>query len=216
MPGLMACRTEFGPSQPFKGARITGSLHMTIQTDVLIETPTALGAEARWCSCNIEKAAERGRGSDHNPNSQNHESIRGSGGDGSSRSVSVAESIVFGKEKDFNGGMNRELDGSESVVSLVPCRSSGLEPSSKVVSSLGGTTRSRGGRGVRRSDCMFELWFREMEATTDPSSPAFLRGVEAPSAPPTPVQVPGKGVFLRFTFAGYYCSFSAKLEVVTV
>ncbi|WZZ29252.1 hypothetical protein YC2023_012653 [Brassica napus] len=194
MPGLMACRTEFGPSQPFKGDRITGSLHMTIQTDVLIETLTALGAE--------EKAAERGRGSDHNPNSQNHESIRGSGGDGSSRSVSVAESVVFGKEKDFNGGMNRELDGSESVVSLVPCRSSGLEPSSKVVSSLGGTTRSRGGRGVRRSDCMFELWFREMEATTDPLSPAFLRGVEAPSAPPTPVQVPGKGVFLRFTFAG--------------
>ena len=147
---------------------------------------------------------------------------------------------MFGKEKDFNGGMNRELDGSESVVSLVPCRSSGLEPSSKVVSSLGGTTRSRGGRGVRRSDCMFELWFREMEATTDPSSPAFLRGVEAPSAPPTPVQVTGKGVFHRFTFAGlvtecgcfhrsalpmrnpkllgqgYYCSFSAKLEVVTV
>ncbi|KAL0651903.1 hypothetical protein Bca4012_094594 [Brassica carinata] len=49
---------------------------------------------------------------------------------------------------------------------------------------------------------MFELWFREMEATTDPSSPAFLREVEAPSAPPTPVQVHGKGVFLRFTFAG--------------
>eukprot|EP01018_Ginkgo_biloba_P037542 Gb_24945 [translate_table: standard] len=53
MPGLMACRTEFGPSQPFKGARITGSLHMTIQTAVLIETLTALGAEVRWCSCNI-------------------------------------------------------------------------------------------------------------------------------------------------------------------
>ena len=53
MPGLMACRTEFGPSQPFKGDRITGSLHMTIQTDVLIETLTALGAEVRWCSCNI-------------------------------------------------------------------------------------------------------------------------------------------------------------------
>ncbi|CAN7007117.1 unnamed protein product [Brassica oleracea var. botrytis] len=238
MPGLMACRTEFGPSQPFKGARITGSLHMTIQTAVLIETLTALGAEVRWCSCNIQRREEEGR--NHNPNPQNHESIRGSGGDGSSRSDSVAESVVFGKEKDFNGGMNRELDGSESVVSLVPCRSSGLEPSSKVVSSLGGTTRSRGGRGVRRSDCMFELWFREMEAITDPSSPAFLRGVEAPSAPPTPVQVPGKGVFLRFTFAGlvtecgcfhrsappmrnpkllgqgYYCSFSAKLEVVTV
>eukprot|EP00877_Chromochloris_zofingiensis_P007830 jgi/Chrzof1/32/Cz01g01020.t1 len=53
MPGLMACRTEFGPQQPFKGARIAGSLHMTIQTAVLIETLTALGADVRWCSCNI-------------------------------------------------------------------------------------------------------------------------------------------------------------------
>ena len=53
MPGLMACRSEFGPSQPFKGVRIAGSLHMTIQTAVLIETLTALGAEVRWCSCNI-------------------------------------------------------------------------------------------------------------------------------------------------------------------
>ncbi|GLC37104.1 hypothetical protein PLESTB_001391300 [Pleodorina starrii] len=53
MPGLMACRTEFGPAQTFKGAKITGSLHMTIQTAVLIETLTALGAEVRWCSCNI-------------------------------------------------------------------------------------------------------------------------------------------------------------------
>ncbi|KAG0503076.1 hypothetical protein HPP92_003148 [Vanilla planifolia] len=53
MPGLMACRAEYGPSQPFKGAKISGSLHMTIQTAVLIETLTALGAEVRWCSCNI-------------------------------------------------------------------------------------------------------------------------------------------------------------------
>ncbi len=53
MPGLMACRTEFGSSQPFKGAKIAGSLHMTVQTAVLIETLTALGAEVRWCSCNI-------------------------------------------------------------------------------------------------------------------------------------------------------------------
>jgi adenosylhomocysteinase len=53
MPGLMACRSEFGPSQPFKGVRIAGSLHMTIQTAVLIETLTALGADVRWCSCNI-------------------------------------------------------------------------------------------------------------------------------------------------------------------
>jgi adenosylhomocysteinase len=53
MPGLMALREEFGPQQPLKGARITGSLHMTIQTAVLIETLTALGAEVRWASCNI-------------------------------------------------------------------------------------------------------------------------------------------------------------------
>jgi len=53
MPGLMAIRKEFAKSQPLKGARITGSLHMTIQTGVLIETLTALGAEVRWASCNI-------------------------------------------------------------------------------------------------------------------------------------------------------------------
>jgi adenosylhomocysteinase len=53
MPGLMQTREEFGASQPLKGARITGSLHMTIQTAVLIETLVALGAEVRWASCNI-------------------------------------------------------------------------------------------------------------------------------------------------------------------
>ena len=53
MPGLMACRSEFGSAQPLKGAQISGSLHMTIQTAVLIETLTALGATVRWCSCNI-------------------------------------------------------------------------------------------------------------------------------------------------------------------
>ncbi len=53
MPGLMACREEFGASKPLKGARITGSLHMTIQTAVLIETLVALGADVRWASCNI-------------------------------------------------------------------------------------------------------------------------------------------------------------------
>ncbi len=53
MPGLMACREEFGSSKPLKGAKIAGSLHMTIQTGVLIETLTALGAEVRWASCNI-------------------------------------------------------------------------------------------------------------------------------------------------------------------
>ena len=53
MPGLMACRAEFGDSKPLKGARIVGSLHMTIQTAVLIETLVALGADVRWASCNI-------------------------------------------------------------------------------------------------------------------------------------------------------------------
>jgi adenosylhomocysteinase len=53
MPGLMACRTEFGTTKPLKGARIVGSLHMTIQTAVLIETLVELGADVRWASCNI-------------------------------------------------------------------------------------------------------------------------------------------------------------------
>jgi adenosylhomocysteinase len=53
MPGLMSIRHEYADAQPLRGARITGSLHMTIQTAVLIETLTALGAEVRWCSCNI-------------------------------------------------------------------------------------------------------------------------------------------------------------------
>ena len=53
MPGLMALRSEYGAAKPLKGARVTGSLHMTIQTAVLIETLIELGAEIRWASCNI-------------------------------------------------------------------------------------------------------------------------------------------------------------------
>src|SRR5271154_1337826 len=53
MPGLMAIRKEYVASQPLRGARITGSLHMTIQTAVLIQTLEALGAQVRWASCNI-------------------------------------------------------------------------------------------------------------------------------------------------------------------
>jgi adenosylhomocysteinase len=53
MPGLMAIREEFAPQKPLRGARIAGSLHMTIQTAVLIETLQALGADVRWASCNI-------------------------------------------------------------------------------------------------------------------------------------------------------------------
>ena len=53
MPGLMALREKYGPSQPLSGARIAGCLHMTIQTAVLIKTLTALGAQVQWSSCNI-------------------------------------------------------------------------------------------------------------------------------------------------------------------
>ncbi|MCK5725987.1 MAG: adenosylhomocysteinase, partial [Thiotrichaceae bacterium] len=53
MPGLVALRSKYADEQPLKGARIAGSLHMTIQTAVLIETLTSLGAEVRWASCNI-------------------------------------------------------------------------------------------------------------------------------------------------------------------
>ena len=53
MPGLMAIREEFAKTKPLKGARVTGSLHMTIQTAVLVETLQALGADVRWASCNI-------------------------------------------------------------------------------------------------------------------------------------------------------------------
>src|SRR5262249_15470289 len=53
MPGLMSLRAEYGASKPLQGARISGSLHMTVQTAVLIETLVALGAEVRWASCNI-------------------------------------------------------------------------------------------------------------------------------------------------------------------
>jgi len=53
MPGLMALRAEYGSEQPLKGARIAGSLHMTIQTAMLIDTLEALGAKVRWASCNI-------------------------------------------------------------------------------------------------------------------------------------------------------------------
>ena len=68
MPGLMALRKKYAAEQPLRGARITGSLHMTIQTAVLIETLVALGAQVRWCSCNIfstqdhAAAADRRRG----------------------------------------------------------------------------------------------------------------------------------------------------------
>jgi adenosylhomocysteinase len=62
MPGLMQTREEFATEQPLKGARITGSLHMTVQTAVLIETLVALGAEVRWASCNIFSTQDHAAG----------------------------------------------------------------------------------------------------------------------------------------------------------
>jgi adenosylhomocysteinase len=53
MPGLMSCREEFGPKKVLAGARVMGSLHVTIQTAVLVETLKELGADLRWCSCNV-------------------------------------------------------------------------------------------------------------------------------------------------------------------
>ena len=61
MPGLMATREKYGPDQPLKGKKITGSLHMTIETAVLIETLVDLGADVRWASCNILNSRSCGR-----------------------------------------------------------------------------------------------------------------------------------------------------------
>jgi adenosylhomocysteinase len=63
MPGLVALRDKYGSEKPLKGARIAGSLHMTIQTAVLIETLVELGAEVRWASCNIFSTQDHGRAS---------------------------------------------------------------------------------------------------------------------------------------------------------
>ena len=67
MPGLMSVREEYAQAQPLAGARIAGSLHMTVQTAVLIETLTALGAEVRWASCNIFSTQDHARGGESRP-----------------------------------------------------------------------------------------------------------------------------------------------------
>ena len=87
MPGLMAIRKEYGPSKPLAGARISGSLHMTIQTAVLIETLTELGAEVRWASCNIfstqdhAAAAVVGRSGGHRRRAERRARVRVEGRD---------------------------------------------------------------------------------------------------------------------------------------
>ncbi len=79
MPGLMALREEFGAAKPLKGARIAGCLHMTIQTAVLIETLTHLGANVRWSSCNIFSTQDHAAAADRR---RRHPGLRLEGRDG--------------------------------------------------------------------------------------------------------------------------------------
>ena len=78
MPGLMAIRREFAAAQPLRGARIAGSLHMTIQTAVLIETLNALGAQVRWASCNIYSTQDHAAAAIA---ARRHAGVRGQGRD---------------------------------------------------------------------------------------------------------------------------------------
>jgi S-adenosylhomocysteine hydrolase len=80
MPGLMALREEFAASQPLAGARISGSLHMTVQTAVLIETLVALGASVRWASCNIFSTQDEAAAADrHRAKRNGRKAVRRSG-----------------------------------------------------------------------------------------------------------------------------------------
>ena len=93
MPGLMATREEYGPEQPLKGARIAGSLHMTIQTAVLIETLQALGADIRWASCNIYSTQDHAAAALRR---DRHADLRGQG--------RVAEGLLGLPDQDFRVG----------------------------------------------------------------------------------------------------------------
>ena len=95
MPGLMATRAEYADAQPLKGARITGSLHMTIQTAVLIETLVALGAEVRWVSCNIFSTQDHAAAAWSWVEKMLHEAQRTSAPSASSVSMSTAVWMVM-------------------------------------------------------------------------------------------------------------------------
>ena len=98
MPGLMALRREYADVLPLKGARVSGSLHMTVQTAVLIETLVALGAEVRWASCNIfstqdhAAAADRRRPARHRRGAQGRPGLRVEGRD--------ARGVLVGRRAD--------------------------------------------------------------------------------------------------------------------
>nr|VDC88780.1 unnamed protein product [Brassica oleracea] len=124
-----------------------------------------------------QQREEEGR--NPNPNPQNQDSIRGSGGDGSSRSDSVAESVVFGKEKDFNGGINRELDGSESfnrtTRESTPC-SLILKPES--IPSPGSSTKLSNGISDNSSQRADSFSGSHRHLPTTPEMDEFFSGAE--------------------------------------
>ena len=145
MPGLMALRDEFGQSQPLKGARIIGSLHMTIQTAVLIETLVALGAEVRWASCNIFSTQDHAAAAIAAtgvpvfawmgetleeywwcteqaltwPNGQQPNMILDDGGD-------ATMMILYGAEWEKNGVPELSANDPEDVVELTKCLASSI------------------------------------------------------------------------------------------
>jgi adenosylhomocysteinase len=124
MPGLMAIRREYAAAQPLKGARITGSLHMTIQTAVLIETLTALGAEVRWCSCNIfstqdHAAAAVAVGPDGTPDDPQGIPVYAWKGETLEEYWWCTEQVLRWPDDDGSGGPNMILDDGGDATLLV-------------------------------------------------------------------------------------------------
>jgi adenosylhomocysteinase len=120
MPGLMAIRAEYADSQPLKGARITGSLHMTIQTAVLIETLTALGAKVRWCSCNIfstqdHAAAAVAVGPEGTPDDPQGVPVYAWKGESLEEYWWCTEQVLRWQEDEDGGGHTSGTDGSDGT-----------------------------------------------------------------------------------------------------
>ena len=125
MPGLMAIRAEYADSQPLKGARITGSLHMTIQTAVLIETLTALGAKVRWCSCNIfstqdHAAAAVAVGPEGTPDDPQGVPVYAWKGESLEEYWWCTEQVLRWPEDDDGGGHTSGTDGSDGTSGCGP------------------------------------------------------------------------------------------------
>jgi adenosylhomocysteinase len=125
MPGLMAIRAEYADSQPLKGARITGSLHMTIQTAVLIETLIALGAKVRWCSCNIfstqdHAAAAVAVGPEGTPDDPQGVPVYAWKGESLQEYWWCTEQVLRWPEDEDGGGHTSGTDGSDGTSGCGP------------------------------------------------------------------------------------------------